>query len=61
MGNIDDSGGTREEKAVLLAEHAEIAAKRISKPAQAPLFVSGSNDVSRATQSQLFEEEEGDQ
>lgn len=43
-----------------MREHAEIAAKRISKPAQAPLWVPGSNTVSHATQSQLFDEEEGD-
>lgn len=42
-----------------MREHAEIAAKRISKPAQAPLFVTGSNEVSRATQSKLFDEGEG--
>lgn len=41
-----------------MREHAEIAAKRISKPAQAPLWVPGSNEVSHATQSQLFDEGE---
>ena len=43
-----------------MREHAEIAAKRISKPAQAPLFVAGSNGVSHATQSKLFEEGESE-
>lgn len=42
-----------------MREHAEIAAKRISKPAQAPLWVPGSNEVSHATQSKLFDEGEG--
>lgn len=43
-----------------MREHAEIAAKRISRPAQAPLFVAGSNGVSHATQSKLFEEGESE-
>jgi site-specific DNA-methyltransferase (adenine-specific) len=40
-----------------MREHAEIAAKRISRPVQAPLWVPESNEVSCATQSDLFAEE----